>query len=104
MLCQKKDVTKKILIKEKKEKQIDKKLVVRWSKEISERKKKNAIQRWFFSLEEREQKLLETSYFVVMQESPKLTWEDYLKHLKIADNCNDTAKVVIKKASKILHL
>ena len=65
---------------------------------------KNANQKWFFSLEEREQKLLETSYVVILQICPELTWEDYLNRLRIADTCNKTTKAVKNGALKFFHL
>ena len=65
---------------------------------------KNINQKWFFSLEEREQKLLETSYVVVLQICPELTWEDYLNRLRIVDTCNKTTKAVKNGALKFFHL
>lgn len=66
-------------------------------KEIMERKIKNATQKWFFSLEEKEQVFLETTYIIVIQICPKLTWEDFLDRLRKADKINTWAKSVIKK-------
>jgi hypothetical protein len=73
-----------------------KKLVATRAKEFSEWKVKNATQKWFFSLDEREQKLLETSYVVVLQLCPELTWEEYLDRIRKADACNSTTKTIIE--------
>ena len=75
------------------------------AKEFAEWKTKNTIQKRFFSLEEREQKLLETSYVVILQLCPELTREDYLKRLSIADNYSAKTKDIIKDLpSKILKI
>lgn len=95
---------KKTSTKVEKENKMDRKLFAKRSKEIAEWKVKNSVQKWFFSLEENEQKLLENTYVVVMQMCPDLTWEDYLKRLRIIDKCNTTTKSVIKKAWGLLHL
>ena len=94
----KKVTTKKTSTKSEKENKMDKKLFAKRNKEIAEWKVRNSTQKWFFSLEENEQKLLENTYIVVMQMCPDLTWEDYLKRLRIIDKCNTTTKSVIKKA------
>lgn len=75
------------------------------AKEFAEWRAKNAIQKRFFSLEEREQKLIETSYVVILQLCPELTREDYLKRLSIADNYSAKTKDIIKDLpSKILKI
>ena len=51
-------------------------------------KVKNATQRWFFSLEEKEQNFLETTYMIVVQICPELTWEDFLNRLSKTDKFN----------------
>ena len=72
------------------------KLITQRSKELAERKLKNATQKWFFSQDERSQKLLENTYRVVLQLCPNLTREDYINRLRIADNCNSASKAVAK--------
>lgn len=99
----KKVTTKKTSTKSEKGNKMDKKLFAKRNKEIAEWKVRNSTQKWFFSLEENEQKLLENTYIVVMQMCPDLTWEDYLKRLRIIDKCNATTKSVIKKAWGLLH-
>lgn len=100
----KKEATKKSPAKVKKLSEADKKLIKQRSKEFLEWKKNNLTQKRFFSLEEKEQKLVETSYIVIMQLCPDLTWEDYLHRLRISDNCNKTTKAVKKGAMKFFHL
>ena len=104
IMLTKKTVAKKASVKIKKLSEADKKLIKQRSKEFLEWKTKNLNQKWFFSLEEREQKLLETSFAVVVQICRELTWEDYLNRLRIADTCNAKAKVVKDGALKFLHL
>jgi hypothetical protein len=53
-----------------------------------ERKIKNSTQKRFFSLEEKEQSFLETTYMVVVQICPELSWEDFLKRLSKTDKFN----------------
>lgn len=82
----------------------DKKNIAKRGKEFTDWMVKNVNQKRFFSLEEREQKLLEMSYAVILQVYPKLTREDYLNRLRIADTCNKTTKAVKKGTMKFLHL
>ena len=93
-------MAKKTLAKAKKEnekiKSKGKKVTDRW-KEIMEWKVKNSVQRWFFSLEEKEQNFLETTYMIVVQICPELSWEDFLYRLSKTDKFNTWAKSVIKK-------
>lgn len=72
-----------------------KEVTKKW-KEIMERKIKYATQRWFFSLDEKEQAFLETTYMIVVQICPELTWEDFLDRLRKADKINTWAKSVVK--------
>jgi len=51
-------------------------------------KVKNSVQRWFFSLEEKEQNFLETTYMIVVQICPELSWEDFLYRLSKTDKFN----------------
>ena len=99
-MTKKETASKKALTKEKKEvmKEKSKRKVVteKW-KEILEWKIKNATQRWFFSLEEKEQNFLETTYMIVVQICPELTWEDFLTRLSKTDKFNTWAKSIIKK-------
>lgn len=87
---------KKTPAKAKKWEESMRKLITQRSKELAERKLKNATQKRFFSQDERSQKLLENTYIVVLQLCPKLTWEDYINRLRIADNCNTASKAVAK--------
>ena len=101
----KKEVTpQKTPAKTKKLSTTDKKNIAKRGKEFTDWMVKNINQKWFFSLEEREQKLLETSYVVVLQICPELTWEDYLNRLRIVDTCNKTTKAVKNGALKFFHL
>lgn len=72
-----------------------KKVTERW-KEIMERKIKNSTQKRFFSLEEKEQSFLETTYMIVVQMCPELSWEDFLKRLSKTDKYNTWASSIIK--------
>lgn len=75
-----------------------KKLVAQKWEEILKWKIKNVTQKRFFSLEEKEQNFLETTYMIVSQMCPELTWEDFLDHLRKTDKFNTWAKSIIKKA------
>ena len=90
---------KKLPAKIKKEsskvKSMRKKVTEKW-KEIMEWKVKYATQKWFFSLEEKEQAFLETTYMIVVQICPELTWGNFLDRLKKADKINTWAKSVIR--------
>jgi len=92
-------VTKEALEKAKEEnkktKSKGKKVTERW-KEIMERKIKNSTQKRFFSLEEKEQSFLETTYMIVVQICPELSWEDFLKRLSKTDKFNTWASSIIK--------
>lgn len=80
-----------------KEEKSIKTLIAKRGNEFSEWKAKNATQKRFFTLEDREQKLLETSYIVVLQYCPELSWEEYLNRLRTADNCNAKTKTIWKQ-------
>ena len=75
----------------------NKKIILEKWDEIVKWKIKNATQKRFFSLEDREQQFLETTYLIVVQTCPELTWENYLDRLRKGENCNDITKSVIKK-------
>ena len=99
-MTKKESVSKESSEKAKKENMKEKskrKVVTEKWKEIMEWKVKNSTQRWFFSLEEKEQNFLETTYMIVVQISPGLSWEDFLIRLSKTDKFNTWAKSIIKK-------
>ena len=99
-MAKKETVSKKTPVKAKKEgikEKLKRKVVTEKWKEIMEWKVKNATQRWFFSLEEKEQNFLETTYMIVVQICPELTWEEFLNRLSKTDKFNTWAKSIIKK-------
>ena len=99
-MTKKESVSKESSEKAKKENMKEKskrKVVTEQWKEIMEWKVKNSTQRWFFSLEEKEQNFLETTYMIVVQISPGLSWEDFLIRLSKTDKFNTWAKSIIKK-------
>lgn len=101
----KESATKKLPAKKEKKWEYDKKLIIQRVKEFTEWMIKNKTQKRFFSLEEREQKLLETSYIVVLQMCPEVTWEDYLNRLRMIDTCNTKTKSVVKNVPlKLLNV
>ena len=96
-------ITKETLEKAKEEnkkiKSKGKKVTERW-KEIMEWKIKNSTQKRFFSLEEKEQSFLETTYMIVIQICPELSWEDFLIRLSKTYKFNTWASSIIKSVIK----
>ena len=90
-----KEALAKVKEENKKIKSKGKKVTEKW-KEIMEWKIKNSTQKRFFSLEEKEQSLLETTYMIVVQMCPELSWEDFLKRLSKTDKYNTWASSIIK--------
>jgi hypothetical protein len=45
----------------------------------------NINQKWFFSLEQKEQDFIESTFMIVVQMCPELTWENFIERLRMVD-------------------
>ena len=71
-------------------------LAKKWD-EITRWKLVNANQKWFFSLEQKEQDFIESTFMIVVQMCPELTWENFIEHLRMVDRVKVWWKAIAKK-------
>ena len=71
-------------------------LAKKWD-EITRWKLVNANQKWFFSLEQKEQDFIESTFMIVVQMCPELTWENFIERLRMVDRVKVWWKAIAKK-------
>lgn len=86
--------TKKV---SKKSEKVDKLFLAKKWDEIAKWKLANINQKWFFSLEQKEQDFIESTFMIVVQMCPELTWENFIERLRMVDRVKVWWKAIAKK-------
>ena len=81
----------------KKSETVDKLFLAKKWDEITRWKLVNANQKWFFSLEQKEQDFIESTFMIVVQMCPELTWEIFIERLRMVDRVKVWWKAIAKK-------